>query len=87
MIEATEKQEFPRYMIVAAKLISVLFHPLFVGVMMGIYLIYLQPVYFLGFSEKSKLLKLLTIINNNVFFPMLVVALLKGLGFSKSVHL
>lgn len=87
MNKAIEKQEFPRYVVAAAKLLSVLFHPLFVGVLMAVYLIYLQPAYFLGFSEKSKLLKLLTIINNNVFFPMLVVALLKGLGFSKSVHL
>lgn len=87
MNKAIEKQEFPRYVVAAAKLLSVLFHPLFVGVLMAVYLIYLQPAYFLGFSDKSKLLKLLTIINNNVFFPMLVVALLKGLGFSKSVHL
>ena len=54
---------------------------------MAFYLIYLHPSYFLGFSEKSKLLKLMTVINNNVFFPMLVVALLKGLGFSKSIQL
>ena len=54
---------------------------------MAFFLIYLHPSYFLGFSEKSKLLKLMTVINNNVFFPMLVVALLKGLGFSKSIQL
>ena len=87
MNEPIVEQGYPRYIVVASKVISILFHPLFVGVMMAAYLIYFHPTYFLGFSEKSKLLKLLTVINNNVFFPMIVVALLKGLGFSKSIQL
>ena len=33
------------------------------------------------------MLKLLAVINNNVFFPLLVVALLRALGFNKSVLL
>jgi len=78
---------YPKYILVLARILSYVFHPLFIGVLMAFYLIYLHPSYFLGFSEKSKLLKLMTVINNNVFFPMLVVALLKGLGFSKSIQL
>lgn len=70
-----------------AKVISVIFHPLVVGVIMAAYLLFFHPSYFIGFSEKVKLLKLLAVINNNVFFPLLVVALLKGLGFNKSVLL
>ena len=70
-----------------AKLISFVFHPLFVGVMMAAYLIFVHPLYFVGFSEKEKMLKLLAVINNNVFFPLLVVALLRALGFNKSVLL
>ena len=87
MKDLDQTQEYPKYMIVLARVLSFVFHPLFVGVLMAFYLIYLHPTYFLGFSGKSKLLKLMTVINNNVFFPMLVVALLKGLGFSKSIHL
>jgi hypothetical protein len=70
-----------------AKLVSIVFHPLVVGVIMAAYLLYIHPSYFIGFSEKIKLLKLLAVINNNVFFPLLVVALLKGLGFNKSILL
>lgn len=70
-----------------AKLVSVIFHPLLVGVIMAAYLLFFHPSYFIGFSEKAKLLKLLAVINNNVFFPLLVVALLKALGFNKSILL
>lgn len=78
---------YPAWAVGTAKLISVVFHPLFVGVMMAAYLIYIHPTYFTGFQEKAKLMKLLTVINNNVFFPLVVVALLKGLGFNSSILL
>ncbi len=87
MQNETEKAYFPKWIIVSSKLISILFHPLFVGVMMAAYLIFIHPDYFVGFSEKAKMLKLLAVINNNVFFPLLLVALMKGLGFSKSIFL
>lgn len=78
---------YPSWMTIAAKFISVVFHPLFVGVMMAAYLMYIHPTYFVGFSEKVRMLKLLTVINNNVFFPLIVVALLRALGFNKSILL
>ena len=87
MQNETEKVIFPRWIEVSAKIISIVFHPLFVGVMMAFYLIFIHPSYFVGFSEKTKMLKLLAVINNNVFFPLLVVALLRALGFNKSVLL
>ncbi|MEO0002096.1 MAG: hypothetical protein RL766_2142 [Bacteroidota bacterium] len=54
---------------------------------MAAYLIYGHPDYFTGFYAQEKMLKLLAVINNNVFFPLLVVVLLKALGFSDSVLL
>ena len=54
---------------------------------MAAYLIYGHPDYFTGFYVQEKMLKLLAVINNNVFFPLLVVVLLKALGFSDSVLL
>ncbi len=80
-------ESFPKYIVGFSRVISILFHPLFVGVYMAFFLLFIHPTYFLGFNEKAKLLKLLTVINNNVFFPLLVVALLRGLGFNKSVKL
>lgn len=86
---STEEQAsmFSPGMRLIAKAVSVIFHPLLVGVIMAAYLLFVHPSYFIGFSEKVKLLKLLAVINNNVFFPLLVVALLKGLGFNKSILL
>ncbi len=83
----SEDIKHPLWMRSLAKFISFVFHPLFVGVMMAAYLIFVHPLYFVGFSEKGKMLKLLAVINNNVFFPLLVVALLRALGFNKSVLL
>jgi hypothetical protein len=78
---------YPKYIILFSRIVSIVFHPLFIGVYLSAFLFFIHPTYFLGFTDKAKLLKLLTIINNNVFFPLLVVALLRGLGFSKSVQL
>jgi hypothetical protein len=87
MVMVSEDIKHPLWMRSLAKFISFVFHPLFVGVMMAAYLIFVHPLYFVGFSEKGKMLKLLAVINNNVFFPLLVVALLRALGFNKSVLL
>ena len=75
---------FPPWVTRGAGFISVLFHPLFIGAMMAAYLLFIHPSYFIGFSERARLMKLLIVINNNVFFPLVVVGLLRGLGFNKS---
>lgn len=87
METVSEDVKYPLWMRSLAKFISFVFHPLFIGVMMAAYLIFVHPLYFVGFSEKGKMLKLLAVINNNVFFPLLVVALLRALGFNKSLLL
>ena len=87
-MEQTENQiVYPKWISVLAKIVSYVFHPLFVGVMMAGYLIFIHPYFFVGFSEKQKMLKLLAVINNNVFFPLIVVVLLRALGFNKSLLL
>lgn len=87
-MEQTAKQlNYPTGVTILAKVVSYVFHPLFVGVMMAAYLIFIHPYFFVGFSEKQKMLKLLAVINNNVFFPLIVVVLLRALGFNKSLLL
>ena len=78
---------FSKPLIGGAKIISFLLHPLFVGVMMMFYITYLHPTIFIAVSEKGRLYKFLTFVVNNVMFPVLVVLLLKGLGFTKSIIL
>lgn len=78
------QQTFPNWIHRIASFLSVVFHPLFIGVYMASYLLFIHPNYFVGFSEKAKWLKLMIVINNNLFFPIVVVGLLRALGFNKS---
>ncbi|PWT94980.1 MAG: hypothetical protein C5B52_18855 [Bacteroidetes bacterium] len=66
---------------------SFLFHPLLVGLLMNAYAIYLNPVFFVGFSGAVKLQALLIYSFNGVFLPLFAVLLCKGLGFVKSIYL
>jgi hypothetical protein len=83
-LPAQEEFSFSSVSRVLAHFISVIFHPLFVNIYMAAFLIYWDPEWFISFNEKGKFLKLLTVINNNFVFPVLVVLLMRGLGFSKS---
>lgn len=73
--------------VAASRLFSWVFHPLFVGAMMMYYLTFVHPTLFLALSERAKALKFITYLNNNVVFPSLVVVLMRGLGFSRSLNL
>lgn len=70
-----------------AFLFSVIFHPLFIPVIVTAYLAFIQQGYFTGVpvSDKGKLLLIVSI--NTILFPVLSVLLLKGLGFIQSVYL
>ena len=70
-----------------AYLFSVVFHPLFIPLYVVWFLIIFHPSYFSGFGpfEKNKLL--FTTALNTVFFPLLSVLLMKGLGFIQSIFL
>ena len=87
MEEIKGAASYPRSLKIPAVIVSYIFHPLFVGVMMAAYLIFIHPIYFSALDAKAKMMKLLVVINNNVFFPLLVVALMRALGFNKSVLL
>jgi hypothetical protein len=78
---------FPRPVLFMARLISVIFHPLLVGVYMAFYLIYINPFYYAYVPRINAFRNLLTVANNNFVFPVLVVLLMRGLGFSKSIYL
>jgi len=70
-----------------ARLISYIFHPIFIPVYAIAFLIYVHPSFFSGFSEANKLRTLIITILNLVFFPLVSVGLLKGLGFIDSIFL
>ncbi len=77
----------PRWMRFLAETISVVFHPVFTGVMMMYYITFIEGDIFLGVQGRSKILKFITFANNNLLFPLLIAWLLKGLGFSRSIRM
>ncbi len=70
-----------------AHFISVIFHPLFIPVMVTFYLTYLQPGLFIGYSANEKQMVLIRVGYNTIFFPALTVILLKAVGFLKNIYL
>jgi len=72
---------------IAAKFISFILHPLLICVYMAFYVIYINPYYFQYSTPLNKFFQLVTVANNNFVFPVLVVLLLKGLGFNESIYL
>ncbi len=67
-----------------ANTVSVIFHPLFIGVYIAAYFIFLHPDYFTGVSHQGKVQTFLIFVVNAVFFPLLSVSLCKALGFIRS---
>jgi hypothetical protein len=66
---------------------SVIFHPLFIPVIGAWFLAFVQPGYFTGISPHEKIMTVIRVGYNTIFYPALVVVLIKALGFSKSILL
>jgi nitrate reductase NapE component len=66
---------------------SYLFHPIFIPLYVGLFLVYIHPSAFAGFSNGDKRQTILIILLNLVFFPLISVLLLKALGFIQSIFL
>jgi hypothetical protein len=71
----------------AAKIISYIFHPIFVPVYIVLFLLYIHPGVFAGFSSLKKTLVLLQAAGMYGFFPLVTVLLLKALNFINSIFL
>lgn len=66
---------------------SWIFHPLFIGLYMCLYIVYVQPDYFIGVNKVAKMQTILIYIVNSIFFPLISVLLCKALGFIDSIYL
>ena len=72
---------------VAAKIISYVFHPLFVPVYIAWFLITVQPYLFGSFTPTQKMITILRFFIMYSFFPLVTVLLAKALGFLDSIFL
>ena len=81
------KLHFPWIVRFWAQFFSVIFHPLFIPAIGAWFLAFVQPGYFTGIAPEEKTMIVIRVAYNTIFYPALVVVLLKALGFSKSILL
>lgn len=77
---------FPAALRVAARLVSIVFHPLFIPVYLSAFLIYINPI-FPAFDAGDKLLLLIRFIVMYSVFPLATILLAKALGFVQTIFL
>jgi hypothetical protein len=68
-------------------IVSFIFHPLFIPSFITAFILYADPYAFAGMSDKAKVFKLVSVIFSTAFLPLFSVALMKQLGFIKSIFL
>jgi hypothetical protein len=70
-----------------ARIISYVFHPLFVPLYVTCFALYVHPLLFAGYDDGRKIRMLATVIVNLGFFPALTVFLCWRLGFIRNMYL
>ena len=87
--EFREQNYKPRnpVLLLIAKVISYIFHPLFVPVYIIFFLINVHSYLFAGFTSFEKFRISLMFVVMYSFFPLVTILLAKGLGFINSVYL
>jgi hypothetical protein len=71
----------------AAKMISYIFHPVFVPLYIVLFMVYVHPWLFAGFSGMDKTRTVIMAAMMFTFFPVVTVLLLKALKFIHTFHL
>jgi len=77
----------PAVLRIAAKIISFIFHPVFVPVYIMCFLVYIHPYLFAGFSNQNKSIAMIQAFVMFTFFPVVTVLLLKALKFINTIYL
>ena len=86
-ISVTELPQQPGFIRVIAKIISFVFHPLFIPVYLTYFIFTVRAYQFAGLDAWTRTLKLLLVFITCSFFPLISVLLLRALGFVNSVYL
>src|SRR2546421_3426407 len=82
-----QDQNYPRYLRLSAKIISYIFHPLFIPVYLSWLLVETQPYFFSGLSGTQRKMFIPQFAIMYVMFPLISVLLMKALKFINSIHL
>ena len=78
---------FPQAIKIGAKIISWIFHPIFIPVYVLIFLLQIQPQLFVGLSSLKKTFTIIQFGVMYAFFPVVTALLLKALGFIESIYM
>ena len=70
-----------------AKLVSFIFHPVFIPIYVMGFLLYVHPYVFAGFNSWNKKIVLIQSLAMFTFFPLVTVLLLRGLKFIDTIYL
>lgn len=70
-----------------AKLVSLVFHPLFIPVYLAWFLVRVQPYLFASFNEADKSIVVIRFAVMYTLFPLATVLIAKALGFIDSIYL
>lgn len=70
-----------------AKIISWVFHPVFIPVMVIWFLVYIHPYLFAGFTDLQRFRTVMMAAVSFTLFPLVTIFLLKGLKFIDSIYL
>jgi len=77
----------PAWIRILAKIISYIFHPLFIPVYLAYFIMEVRSYEFAGLDGWNRTLKLLLIVISCTFVPLFAVLLLRGLRFIDSIFL
>lgn len=77
----------PPWLRAIATVISWIFHPIFAPVLLSVILWRLMPAEFAAMTQKTLTFRFISLSSTTIFFPLLTVALLKALGFLRSIHM
>ena len=83
---SAEKNNAPLLLRIAARVVSVVFHPLFIPVYLSFFLIYINPV-FPAFDASDKLILLVRFFVMYTVFPLATILLTRALGFVQTIYL
>ena len=86
-ISIPETPPQPAWIRVFAKIISYIFHPLFIPVYLAYFIMKMRSYEFAGLDNWNRTLKLLLIVVSCTFVPLVSVLLLRGLNFIDSIFL
>ena len=86
-VSIPETPHQPAWIKILAKIISYIFHPLFIPVYLAYFIMQVRSYEFAGLDDWNRTLKLLIFIVSCSFVPLVSVLLLRGLNFIDSIFL